>query len=175
MAKEERGKILTFSSLLLQNRSRLFGYIYSMLHNWADAEDVYQQTTVLLWEKFDEFETGSDFARWALKVAYFNVKNFQRVQGSRQRYFQGAVMEKLIDSFEETGNSPAEDRLLALIACIKKLSAKKRAILNQRYFEDLPVKELAESVGLQEGAMHTALSRIRKALFQCVNSRLSHE
>ena len=34
----------------------------------ADAEDVMQETASVLWKKFDEFERGSHFDRWAFRV-----------------------------------------------------------------------------------------------------------
>ena len=47
-----------FAELLRQHQSQLFGYIHSLLRNLSDADDLFQQTTLILWKKFGEFERG---------------------------------------------------------------------------------------------------------------------
>ena len=45
-----------FVGLLLQHQRRIHGYIATMLTNWADADEVLQETSIVLWQKFDEFQ-----------------------------------------------------------------------------------------------------------------------
>ena len=61
-------KSALFTDLLHESRSRLYGYIYALVQNQADAEDLFQETTLCLWQKFEEFEQGTDFGRWATRV-----------------------------------------------------------------------------------------------------------
>ena len=63
--------------LLLENRHRMYGYIFSLVRNRADAEDLLQETSITLWEKFDQFDPETDFIPWAFRVALWKVKNFQ--------------------------------------------------------------------------------------------------
>ena len=59
------------------------GYIYALVHNMNDAEDIYQQTSVILWRKFEEYEAESDFFRWASIIARYEVLNFFRTSSTR--------------------------------------------------------------------------------------------
>lgn len=170
MAKQDEKQIAVFSDLLAENRGRLFGYLYSMLHNLSDAEDLFQQTTVLMWEKFSEFQPGTDFGSWALKIAYYNVKNFQRSQDRQRRFFSEAVMEKVAESYTQV-DGDANQRLEALEECVRKLSAENQKMLKMRYAEGVPIARLAELRGKTEAAMTMALSRVRKSLFRCITSR----
>lgn len=166
-------QIATFSELVAAHRGRVFGYIYAMLHNLADAEDIYQQTTVLMWQKFNEFEPGTDFGSWALKIAYFNIKNFQRTKSRRHVFFSDEVMEKVAESYRRAEGDRDEDRVEALVDCVRRLPEHHQLLLKRRYSDDAPVKHLAESEGKSEAAMAMMLSRLRKALFRCVRSRMA--
>jgi RNA polymerase sigma-70 factor, ECF subfamily len=172
MSATEEHEIAVFSELLSANRSRVFGYIYAMLHNMSDAEDVYQQTTVLLWEKFESFEPGTDFGKWALTIAYYNIKNFQRSQRRRHAFFSEAVMEKVASSYVSRHVQNASDRLEALSQCVAQLSDQHRHILQQRYADNLPIKELAAAEGKTVAAMTMMLSRLRQTIAGCVRARL---
>jgi hypothetical protein len=45
----------------------------------AEADDIFQETAATIWEKFSEYEQGTDFKNWALTIARFNgqVDNLQ--------------------------------------------------------------------------------------------------
>ncbi len=173
MSDPSNEQIAAFSDLLSASRSRVFGYIYAMLHNMSDAEDVYQQTTVLLWQKFPEYEAGSSFASWALQVAYYNVKNFQRSQSQHRRFFSDAVMEKVAASYGDMSDGESSDRLESLLNCLGKLSPAHQQLLKKRYADGVTVKRLAEEVGKTEPAMAMALSRVRRVLERCIRSQLA--
>jgi RNA polymerase sigma-70 factor (ECF subfamily) len=51
--------------LLSRHKSQLFSYTVSIVHHVPDAEDEFQQTCVVVWEKLDQFELGTDFVAWA--------------------------------------------------------------------------------------------------------------
>ena len=50
-----------FAELLREHHRDLFNFIFSLVHHHADAEDVFQQTTLVLWRKFDDFVIGTNF------------------------------------------------------------------------------------------------------------------
>ena len=54
-----------FLRLFTQERERMFAFIYSMIPRQADAEDVFQRSSLVLWRKFHEFRQGEDFLAWA--------------------------------------------------------------------------------------------------------------
>ena len=58
-----------FVSLILANQLRIHGFIRSLVPNHADVEDLFQQTSIVLWRKFKDYEAGTNFAAWAMRVA----------------------------------------------------------------------------------------------------------
>src|SRR5262249_54956902 len=47
-------KSKVFLPLFLQNQRRLYAYILTLLPNRADADDVLQEASLVMWDKFDE-------------------------------------------------------------------------------------------------------------------------
>ena len=60
-ALEDQRDPVLFAALLRENRSRVFGYLLALVQNLSDAEDLYQQTALVLWEKFSQYEPGYRF------------------------------------------------------------------------------------------------------------------
>ena len=70
-----------FVQLLTQNERRLYAYILSLVPRWADADDILQETNLRLWEEFDKYLRNTDFASWAMRVAFFQVLTFRKRHG----------------------------------------------------------------------------------------------
>jgi RNA polymerase sigma-70 factor (ECF subfamily) len=53
-----------FIRLLTANQSRIYAYIVSLVPNFNDADDIMQETTTMMWERKEDFESGTDFVAW---------------------------------------------------------------------------------------------------------------
>ena len=109
--------------LLTRNQRKIFAYIYTLVPNRADAEDILQETSVTIYKKFDEFESGTDFVAWANRIAWWKVKAAQQKFARSKVVFNEEVMEAVVAT---AGTMEAEmsDRHEALGSCLKKLSPK---------------------------------------------------
>jgi RNA polymerase sigma-70 factor (ECF subfamily) len=58
-----------FARLFSRNARRLYGFIMTLVFSHHDAEEVFQNTSVVIWNKFAEFQPGSNFFAWASKVS----------------------------------------------------------------------------------------------------------
>src|SRR5438876_114839 len=74
----EPAKGKSFLRLFLQNERRIYAYILTLLPRRADAEDVLQEASLVMWDKFDEENPPDDFAAWGCRVAYFKVLDFYK-------------------------------------------------------------------------------------------------
>jgi RNA polymerase sigma-70 factor, ECF subfamily len=166
---------LVFSELLSDSRARLFGYLLALVQNTADAEDVYQHTALLLWEKFDEFELGTDFGAWAMTVAHYTAMNFLRRQSRRKWLFSQAATARLAAVNAEMRAPQANVRLEALDNCIGGLPSHERSLLWSRYQGQKSIEDIAEQESRTVGSVYKALSRLRIALLACIERRLAQE
>lgn len=162
-----------FVRLLAQHQRSVYAFIYSMIPNWADADDVFQATNVKLWEQIDRFEPGTDFGAWARSVAYYCALNFRRDAGRERVHFSQTFIDAVHEEVEAI-EPEVQDIGEALEQCIKKLPDKDRKLLDLFYGGGLAVKAVAERVGRSAAATYKAISRTRLALRQCIDRRLAN-
>jgi RNA polymerase sigma-70 factor, ECF subfamily len=163
-----------FVQLFARARESLFAYIFTLLPHWSDAEDVFQQTSLVLWRKFGEFQPESDFLAWACRVAFFEVRNFQRVASRDRLRFSDAVLAQLA---EQRVISPeiANRKREFLQDCIAKLSDDQRALLLRTYEDERSIRQLADEFDRAPQTLYNRLSHIRRTLFECVEAAMQRQ
>src|SRR5688500_6967019 len=58
-----------FVRLFSHHQRKLYLFIGSLLPDGRDVEDVFQETSLVLWKEFEKFESGTNFSAWAAQVA----------------------------------------------------------------------------------------------------------
>lgn len=163
-----------FVRLYTAHARRLYGFLFAILPHEADADDVFQETSRVLWEKFADFQSGTDFFAWACRVARFQALAFrQRQARSRVKFsdeFVAAVADQMID------DSPLADaQHQALAHCFSELKPRDQEMLRLRYQEGSSVRDVAAKLGRKVDAIYKALSRLHDALLDCVTRKLRQE
>jgi RNA polymerase sigma-70 factor (ECF subfamily) len=160
-----------FVLLFSQHARRLYSYIYLLVGNEVDADDVFQETSRVLWEKFGEFTPGTSFLAWAERVAHFQTLHFRsrrkrdRLQFSAE--FIDAIAQQRAGSLESL-----ERRQQALDDCLGKLREPDQQLIRLRYSEGATTKSVAERVGRSVDAVYKALNRIEGLLLDCTQRAL---
>src|SRR5215469_2273201 len=132
MAGEDvQARNAAFAELLRQAQTRLYGYIHSLVRDLNDADDLFQQTTLILWKKFAEFERGRSFFSWACGVARLEVANFLRSRGRQRLYFSDDLNLLLAEAQEAMTDPELDDRRDALAGCVAKLRERDRELLDE--------------------------------------------
>ena len=153
------------------HHDRLFAYLFSLLPHRPDAEDVFQRTSLILWQKFDQWDPGSDFLSWACGVAFYEVRNFVRVASRDRLRFGEALLETL--SKERTAAlKRRDDRVAALQECLKKLDQGERELLQRAYVDEESIRELAARDGRAAQTLYNRLNLLRKRLLECSDLRV---
>jgi RNA polymerase sigma-70 factor, ECF subfamily len=158
-----------FLELTSACQSRLFGYLYSLLHNMDDTEDVLQQATLAMWRRFDQYDRSRDFFTWACQFAKFSALNHIRAKRRDRVVFS----EDLVVLMAESAAAETEDDFVAsyhdaLMRCMDRLPAADRDLLELCYFERCSITKAAEKLGRSPQSMCNSLRRIRLALFDCI-------
>jgi RNA polymerase sigma-70 factor (ECF subfamily) len=160
-------------ALMTRHQRQIFSYIYAMVPNRYDAEDLLQETSVVICEKFDDFEDGTDFVAWACQIAYW------RIRYSRQKFARSKVVfnQEIVDAIAQTACTMAREldsRHEALGNCLQKLPPRDRDLLLTRYEPGNGVEEAARRSGRTVQTAYKALTRLRKLLLDCVSNQLSN-
>lgn len=169
--KEREFRNREFVRLLAEYDLRLAEYIHTLVPLWHDAEDILQNTKLRLWEQFDSFQLGTDFAAWAFTIARYQVRTHRKSCQRRRICFNDELLEKLSNDIPADALL-AEDRVSALVECSKKLTDSGRKLLGLFSGSHRKVKDIAGDLGQTPAAAYQALSRIRRQLFECVEKRL---
>jgi RNA polymerase sigma-70 factor (ECF subfamily) len=165
-----------FLRLFLQNERRLYAYVLALLPNRADADDVLQEASLVMWDKFDAERPPADFAAWGCRIAYFKVLDFcKKRQRSRARFSQAMLARIAETAAEQAATLQLDERREALAGCIEKLSPRERDLLARRFTEGASVGSIAASIGRSADSVYKALAKVRLALFDCVTRRLAAE
>lgn len=163
-----------FVQLFARVRENLFAYIFTLLPQWSDAEDVFQQTSLVLWRKFGEFEPESNFLAWACRVAFFEVRNFQRVASRDRLRFSDVVLAQLAEQ-RVISSEKSNQRREFLLDCIAKLTEGQRTLLLSTYDDKKTIRQLADESERSPQTLYNRLNRIRRTLFECVEAAMGRQ
>ena len=161
-----------FTTLLTAHRRQLYAFIYSLLADHADAEDVYQRCSMILWDKFEQYDSECDFLPWAMGIAFYEVKNFQRVSSRDRHHFSEPLLNQLFEQMQN-GKSIQSVQLSSLEKCLKSLRQKDLWLVQQVYWERRKCASVAQEMGLKLNALYDRVGRIRSQLRNCVLRRVS--
>ncbi len=152
----------------------LYAFILTLVRQSADAEDVLQETNLVLWQKAAEFDATRDFMPWALRIAQLqamaHLKRRKRVPLTFDEPLLAVLADEAITEAEEL-----DTRRQALAGCLQKLPERQRELIASRYEPGGSVNELACRLGKTPKAVSEMLRRIRRALLECIERRVAQE
>ena len=160
-----------FVQLFTHHQRRLFLYILSQIPNPIEAEEVQQETNVVIWSKFAQFRSGTNFLAWVSQIANFEVMKYRSRKKRDRMKFSDEFLETVSRESLERSDE-LEDRQKALAECIEKLRPRDRELIQQRYAPGEKGKHLAEQIGRPANSVYQSLGRIRRSLMECIQRRL---
>jgi RNA polymerase sigma-70 factor, ECF subfamily len=163
-----------FVALFAAHDRGIYKYILTLLTNPNDTQEVFQETSVTLWQKFGEYRPGSNFFAWACRVAYFEVLRFRQDHRRDRLRFNDDVLQLLAEE-RPAGEGLLQNRRLALPDCMEKLPTSDRELIEQRYASEETILEIARRTGRPANTLYKALERIRRTLMKCIEDAVSEE
>ncbi len=149
---------------------RILAYILSLVPNETDAEDLMQETTMVMWRKFKQFEMGTDFVAWGMAIARYEVLDARKRQKSMM-FFDDEVLQALeADSLYMIKQS--DSSLDILKACLDKLCKNDQQLIYLRYFEDHSIKNISSRTGRNLKTVYRTIARIHDNLLECLRRQL---
>jgi RNA polymerase sigma-70 factor, ECF subfamily len=165
-------KVDRFMTELMQHQRRLYQYVHALLPRHQDAEDAMQSTLLVLWQKFDQFQTGTNFYAWASRIAYLTVQNLRRSKSRLVTILDEKVFEQIVAEAHNQFDA-LEFRRELMRHCAQKLRQADRELLDLRYAPGGAVRSIARKLSRPANSVCKSLGRIRRALWDCVNEELA--
>ncbi len=156
-----------------RSQLRILGFIQVMVPSPTEAEDILQETSVVLWSKWSQFDPSRDFASWACGIARYEVLKHLK-KHKRRIYLSDALLEQLADSAMTEIRSQEEDRARqeALARCIGSISSSDQHLLDERYRNGKSVEEIASQQEKTPRAVYKRLALVRDLLQKCIERRI---
>ncbi len=164
-----------FLRLLLSNEVRIFSYILTLVPNYADAEEIMQETSGIMWRKFETFEPGTDFVAWAVQIARYRILDYRRKRYRERLIRYDSKIFEQMTTLAAAGAVQDDHRLEALERCLAKLRDRPRRLIRRRYYEGAGPKEIAAQEGMSIHAVYKSLARTCGQLLSCVQRTLAAE
>lgn len=161
-----------FVVLLTKHERMIYGYVLSLVPNLADADEIVQETCLRLWDEFDKYVPGSSFAAWSLTVAHYEVLTWRKRVSRSKLVFDDSLVE-LMGKERQSVERAAGPRHEALSDCLQELSENNQRLVAECYGAERKIKDVAAKLEKTEASVYKALERIRSALHQCIQRKLS--
>jgi RNA polymerase sigma-70 factor (ECF subfamily) len=165
--KAREGDRSAYSELVKQYDREVLRIAYSMVGNVHDAEDVYQDTFMNAWTHLSDFQFQSRFSTWIYRITVNRSMDCLRKRHLR-RWFpmhseegESSILAQIQAEDEEGPDEfvlSAEKRML-VEKSMEKLSPRERAVFTLRYFHDLRLQEISETLKLARGTVKNLLFR----------------
>lgn len=160
--------------LFLKYQPMVRSCILSMVPDFSLAEDVLQETFLVVSRKAGDFELGTSFPAWVKTIARFKALETLRRERGRFVTLSESALEAL--GTEPHGFADADDtdpRLERLQNCISQLAPQARRSIELRYRGDHLPPQIAELMGCTVPSVNVTLSRARAFLRDCVSRKSS--
>jgi len=167
--------------LLERYRNPLMGFIYSVIRDYHQAQDIFQETFVRVYREAHRFRTGAVFKTWLYTIAMNRCRDIIRRRKRRpaislESEWAGAdgesgqrVMDRVASADpgprEEAGGREIENILQLELSG---LSAEHRKVVILNRLNGFKYDEIAEILGIPSGTvrsrLHYALDTLRKRM-----------
>jgi RNA polymerase sigma-70 factor, ECF subfamily len=163
-----------FLQQFMQNERSVRAYIRTILAGWQDVDEAMQETSMVAWRKYGEFDPTSNFGAWLAMIARFEALRIRRSKQRDRLVFSDHVLDLLenegVDDLEQL-----EQRRRALERCIERLGDAQRRLLVAAYGSGLKLREVAVKLGQSVEAFYKSIQRLRSALLTCSERELEQE
>lgn len=163
-----------FVILFAQHQRKIHAYIGALLPSRSDADDVMQETSLTLWQKWDSYDQSKDFCRWAFGVAHIEVLRHRRKYATSRLFFSEDLINSIADELlTQSDNADMKSEALAL--CLEQLGKTDRQLIEHCYSSGATAVRTAEELGRPLSTVYKGLARIRRLLYSCIQRRLAQE
>lgn len=162
------------AALFLAHQARIYGFISSLVPNRADAEDLLQETGLVVFSQASAFQPGTNFLAWANQIALNKILNY-RTRQSRSPLRFGDEFVSALAEYQLNDIRPDLADHSALIDCLEKLPASERRLVEDCYRSGTTIRQVADRLRRPVNMIYKRLRRIRELLRDCIRKAIALE
>tara|TARA_B110000003_G_scaffold262613_1_gene285457 strand:+ start:39716 stop:40300 length:585 start_codon:yes stop_codon:yes gene_type:complete len=153
--------------LIKKHKQRLYGFIFSKIHDKDITEDIFQDTfiKVIRTLKLGNYNEEGKFLPWVMRISHNLIIDYFR-KSNRMRSFKNSdefdIFSVISDGSLNIEKQLIKDQILFDVReLVKQLPEEQKEVLKMRFYKDMSFKEISENTGV---SINTALGRMRYAL-----------
>jgi RNA polymerase sigma-70 factor (ECF subfamily) len=160
------------SVAFFNHRHQLQAYLWSMTSDAHLSEDLLQE----VWLAFSKAQTRGDqienIPAWSRGVARHLCQKHWRDKGRRPLQCRSDILDLVDQAFDEQDDEDHQrSRREALWSCMETLPASSKALLRQKYHDNLSFEEMAVKEQKKASSLMVTVSRLRKKLKNCIEAK----
>lgn len=161
-----------FLKYFLKVQPGLRGYLLAAVRDPVEMDDMMQEVSLVLWQKFAQFDRKRHFTAWAFGIARLQILKRRQSQARSKLVFS----EEAVAALAATAGEEAEfkdERLAQLSACLEKLPPRDKKVMTLKLGESRSMAEIGVRIGKSEAAVQMMMMRIRRWLRTCVGKSMA--
>jgi RNA polymerase sigma-70 factor (ECF subfamily) len=162
------GNSNSFSILLDRYQKRVYGFIFSKVHDTDLADDIFQDTFIKVVKnlRLRKYSDEGRFLSWVIRIAHNLImdhfRKIKRLPKHESKIENFDVLDCLIEQSSSIEEGMIESQIHAdLSLLIEELPDSQKDVLRMRLFQDMSFKEIGDQTGV---SINTALGRMRYAV-----------
>ncbi|MGP4107606.1 sigma-70 family RNA polymerase sigma factor [Virgibacillus sp. L01] len=137
--------------------------IFTYVKNHAQTDDIFQEFLIKTYKKLSGFNSNSALKTWLYRIAINTCKDYLRSPIHRfLQYNESMKSIKKQKSAEQI--SLEKERQQTIIQTILSLPIKYREVITLMYYKHLSIKEISQSLGINESTVKTRIMRGKRKL-----------
>lgn len=164
-----------FEILVREHADMLTAYLRSLLWSDQGLDDVFQEVMLVAWRRLPEYDKSRPFGPWLRGIGRNMVLEHHRKGRARAAVTDPTVLDAVESRFQSLLSagglaSAGEFRARAerMLDCLQRLPDILRETVEMVYARGMLLRQIAESVGVNEETAKKRLQRARESLSKCV-------
>jgi RNA polymerase sigma-70 factor (ECF subfamily) len=163
-----RGDRDAFGALVARYQGHVYGLAYSLADNWAEAQDIAQETFIRAYTNLDQLRDPERFPAWLRRITFSVTMNWLKAfrPGMVERFGDLDMDALEIPDFEPGPTEVVERRELAeaVLRAVASLPPKYRVPLTMFHLDGLSYQKVADFLDIPLGTAKSLIHRARQKL-----------
>jgi len=163
-----------FSVLVREHMDMLLTYVRSMVRDSATVEDIFQETMLVAWRRFDDYDHSRPLAHWLRGITRKLVMAHYSRLHRRPLYCDESILEAIDERMAQIDSQKGDtwsDKVAALAQCLDLLPEPLRRSIKLFYENACKTEEVAEQTNTTREAAKKRLQRARGLLAECLRRK----
>jgi RNA polymerase sigma-70 factor (ECF subfamily) len=159
--RARQGDLTAASELIALFYQRIFAYLRRLSRNDDDAADLTQKTFARTWQSLASYQRHSSFSTWLHGIAHHVYLDWRRKRSIGDAQSDEWWETQAANSPTPFENTAERELAVQLYRWVDELDDEKKQTVHLHYYQNLPLSETAEVLGV---AVSTVKYRLREAL-----------